>query len=462
MNKILIRTLVEAVQGELISLNKENTEERCVDYVSKDSKDVKGDTLFFPIKGERFDGHDFIDDFFNNGGLISITENPVILEDNNKHYILVKNAKKSLLLLAEYYRNQFNIPLIGVTGSSGKTTTKDIIKAVLSEKYNVLATQGNYNNDIGVPFTIFNLEDEHEVAVIEMGMNRLGEIHVLSAMANPNIGVITNIGVAHIEHLKTRENILTAKCELFDFMKDTDVAILNRDDEMLGRANGRINQRKVWYTIDGNSEIMTQNVSHNSDFTTDCTITTPIGFIDVHLSVGGKHMVYNAMSAVAIGLELGMDLDSIKAGLEKFQLSENRMEISKLTNGVTLINDAYNANPVSMKVAIDSLKPAEGRKIGVFGYMGELGDFSAEMHRELGRNIGDSDIEVCFFIGDNGDEVEVGASEYGLKDVHIFKDHESLSKAVIAEILPNDIVLIKGSRSMKLEKVVNSILENCV
>lgn len=458
MKEILISTLIEAVKGKLIS-NDAKIQQKTINYVSKDSKDVKGDCLFIPIIGLRFDGHNFIDNFFENGGIISLTENNISAVDG-KHYILVDNVKKSLLLLAEYYRNQFPIPLIAVTGSSGKTTTKDMIKSVLSKRYNVLATEGNYNNDIGVPFTLFNLTEEHEVAVIEMGMNQLGEINVLSAVTNPDIGVISNVGVAHIEFLKTRENILSAKLEIFNFMKDTGVAILNRDNDMLARGCDKLGFRKVWCSTKEGADIYAQNIEIKKDFTTVCTITTPIGFIDVCLEFSGVHMVSNALSAVAVGLEMNMDLESIKEGLENIKLSKNRMDIMNLSDETVLINDAYNANPASMKAVIDSMKPLDGRKVGVFGYMGELGEFAKGMHRELGEHIANSDIELAFFIGDCGEDLEAGAKSCGFENIYIFKDEESLKNAVLENIEPKDIILVKGSRSMKLENIVESIIVN--
>lgn len=460
MKEILISTLVEAVKGKLIS-NDEKILKKTINYITKDSKDIKGISVFFPIKGARFDAHDFIDGFFEEGGFISLTEKIVSATDE-KHYILVDDVRKSLLLLAEYYRNQFEIPIVAVTGSSGKTTTKDMIKSVLSKKYKVLATEGNYNNDIGVPFTIFNIEDEHEVAVIEMGMNNAGEIHVLSAVANPDIAVISNVGVAHIEFLKTRENILNAKLEVFDFMKETGIAILNQDNDMLKLADGKINQKKIWYSVEKNADVSAENIEHNDDLTTKFTATTSIGCIDIRLNVGGIHMVSNALSAVAVGLELGVDLKSIKSGLESFESSKNRMNIVELNDGTKIINDAYNANPASMKAVIDSMKPLEcglnGKKIAVLGHMGELGEFSSKMHYELGECISKSDLELVFFIGEFAKEVELGAKENNFNEIYIFENEQDLKESVLSNIKSEDIILVKGSRSMKLENIVETIL----
>lgn len=459
MREIKIRTLVEAVKGQLFSGNEVGILEKSIKSVSKDSKEVGENCLFVPITGERFDGHDFIEEFFEKGGLITLTEKAFPVEEN-RHYILVDDARKSLLLLAEFYRNQFTIPLIAVTGSSGKTTTKDMITCILRGKYNVLSTNGNHNNDIGVPFTIFRLEKEHEVAVIEMGMSQLNEIRTLAAVTNPNIGVITNIGVAHIENLKTRENILTAKCEVFDFMKETGKAILNRDDDMLCRGTGRVKQEKVWFGVDENSQVRAENIRHLKDFTTEFTAKTPVGDIDISLSSGGNHMVSNALSGIAVGIEMGLDLESIKLRLEKFKTGKDRMDIIKLPNGITLINDVYNANPTSMQAAIDSMKPLEGRKVGIFGYMGELGSFSEKMHRELGNYIGTSDIEIAFYIGECGEFVEAGATEAGLSNIYIFRDQENMKNVIRDKIKSDDVILVKGSRSMKLENIVKSIIES--
>lgn len=461
MKNIIIENIVSAVNGQLIAENKEKLLKKNISSISKNSKEILPDSLYIPIIGERFDGHDFILESLEKGAVISFSQKEIILPNHlitkNKGIIMVEDTRVALLNLARYYRSLFQIPFVAITGSVGKTTTKDMINSVASVKYNTLATKGNLNNDIGVPFTIFELEDEHEIAIIEMGMNHANEIHVLAETALPDIGVISNVGVAHIENLGSRENILNAKLEIFDFMDDEGTAILNGDDDMLNNVKNKLPQKITWFGMESTNTIFACNIENTKNYTTKCKIITPIGNIDVELPIAGIHMVSNALSATAVGLKLDMDIEDIKTGLENFIPSKNRMNIINKEDGTVIIDDVYNANPVSMQASISSMSALKGRKIAILGHMGELGEFAPKMHEELGEFIAKNDINMAFFIGEFAEEVVSGCKSKGFTQIFAFKNHDDLWDDVSKKILPKDVILVKASRSMKLETIVEKL-----
>lgn len=460
MKELTIREIINATNARLFAMGEpERLMERRVSHVTQDSREVRQGSLFVPIKGEKRDGHDFINQCFAQGAAACFSEKEIVLQ-GEEIILLVENTKKALLDLAGYHRSRFPIPVVGITGSVGKTTTKDMAASVLSQKYHTLWTQGNYNNDIGVPLTLLRLEDSHQAAVIEMGMNHFGEIDLLAGIVRPDIGMISNVGVAHIENLGSREGILQAKCELFGRMKESGTAILNADNDMLRTMEGKLAQKIVWFGLedmDGRKpDIYAGEIRQDGLENTACIIHTPQGSISVTIPMPGRHMVLNALSAAAVGLELGLTLKEIKAGIEGFTPTKNRMNVIYGEN-VTILNDVYNANPVSMKASLDILSAASGRKVAVLGFMGELGEFAPMMHREVGAYAAKSGVNLLFCIGQYTDEMAAGAKDAGCEAVFHFRTQAEFWEHGLSLLQKGDTVLVKASRSMELEKTVEKI-----
>lgn len=429
--------------------------------ISTDSRKINNSDLFIPIEGERFDGHDYILSSFASGAAGSLTHKelePV----NDKVLIKVEDTLKALRDLASYYRQKFKIPYVGITGSVGKTSTKDMVSCVLAKQYKVLSTQGNYNNEIGVPLTIFNLDSLHEAAVIEMGMSGFGEISRLTSIVKPDIAIITNIGLSHIEKLGSRKNILQAKMEILEGLKDKGLVILNGDDKLLYGLKGLISFRTVFYGLEENLDYQAYNVQSLGEQGTVFDITICNKDYRVNIPVPGVHNVYNALAGIAAGRELGIPIEKIIQGIEEFTPGKMRLNIIN-HNGIKIINDAYNASPQSMEAAINVLKDVvtSGRSIAVLGDMLELGEMSMDSHRHVGRFAVAKGIDYILTVGDNGENIAHGAIEAGAEadKVISFKDNTEAAEFLINFIKPGDVLLVKGSRGMKMEEVVN-ILTN--
>lgn len=457
MKKMTIGEIIEATNAQVIAVDGlDEVLNKTISHITQNSKEVTKDSLFFAVQGERVDGHQFIEECFEKG-IAACLSSKVIAPKKGSVLLLVPDVKKALLKLAAHYRNKFNIPFIGITGSVGKTTTKDMVGSVLGQKYDVLWTQGNYNNDIGVPLTLFRLEDHHDIAVIEMGMNHFGEIHALAEVVRPQLGLISNVGVAHIEYLGSREGILKAKCEMFDFMPKDGIAVLNGDNDMLSTLEGKLPQKLRWFGIENKKDIYADHLELMGMEKTKCTIHTPGGSFDAMIPMPGDHMVLNALSAVTVGLEMGLSFAEIKEGIENFVPTKNRMNIMKLENGITVLNDVYNANPVSVKASLNILANAEGRKVGILGFMGELGEYASQMHEEVGAYAAEKEIDLLFCIGRFNVEMMQGAKNSGLKEVYCFDSQEDFWNKGLAMLKKGDAVLVKASRSMALEKTVEKI-----
>lgn len=456
MKKMTIAEIAKATNAKILAKENQPVEKITISHVTQDSREAKAGSLFVPFKGENTDGHGFIADCMQKGVTACFTEQE-IEPQNDCVLLLVEQTGTALLALAKYYRDQFDIPFVGITGSVGKTTTKDMVASVVSQKYNTLWTQGNYNNEIGVPLTLFRLKEEHEVAIIEMGMNHFGEIHKLAEVVRPSIALISNVGVAHIEYLGSREGILQAKCEIFDFMQENGVAILNGDNDMLVTLKGKLPFSVQWFGIENKSGIYADNIQTVGLEQTKCTMHTPKGDVDVVIPLPGSHMVLNALSAAAVGLALGLTLEEIKKGIETFVPTKNRMAVIKLENGFTLLNDVYNSNPVSAKASLDILQNATGRKVAVLGFMGELGDFAKQMHEEVGAYAAQKQIDVLCCIGKFCEYMAEGAKQNGMEQVYCFDTQEMFWEKGFTLLQKGDTVLLKASRSMGLEKTVEKL-----
>jgi len=463
MEKIKCSEVIEATGGKLVSGNCDT------DFVnvSTDSRTIKENELFIPIRGEKFDGHDFIEDALKAGaaGVLAQRDINAGLKErfSDRAVIRVEDTLKALRDLAKYYRSKFRIPFVGITGSVGKTTTKDMIASVLMQEYKVLKTEGNFNNEIGLPLTVFNLDSSHEAAVLEMGMNALGEISRLTAIARPRIAVITNIGLAHIGKLGSRQNILKAKMEILEGVPKDGLVVLNGDDSLLYGLKGFLDRRTVYYGMGEELDYQAYNIKNAGEAGGYFDINIKGREYKIHVPLPGVHNVYNALAAIAVGIELGIPAEKIARGIESFSSAKMRLNIVFL-NGIKIINDAYNASPQSMEAALRVLKDmkdakSSGRKIAVLGDMLELGEWSYNSHYNIGKFAVSLGIDYIITVGENAKAISEGAIQAGAlpERVKWFTNNEEAAEFLNQILHPEDIVLVKGSRGMKMEEIVQRL-----
>lgn len=399
MKELKVKDILQICGGELICGNEE---EICEHFV-KDTRDIKIGDVYVGIKGEKVDGSLFYEEAFKKGAKICLLEEISIQKEAYRKYpdttiIVVKNSIEAIQKLATYKRSLYDIPVIGVTGSVGKTSTKDIIAGVVSTEYKVRKTYGNYNNHIGVPLTILGLKD-HTALVVEMGMNHLGELRKLTNIAKPTICVITNVGTAHIGNLGSRENILKAKLEILEGLTKEGIVIINNDNDLLHNWNMENKEYKVKsFGIENKSDIIAEDVNlneHESNFTSYIYGEKT----KVEVLVTGTHFVYNALCAICVGEALNISKENILKGIKEFELTKNRMEILKNSKEVTIINDCYNASFDSMKASLEVLSKTEGkRKIAVLGDILELGDYSKKIHEDVGKEVTKNNINILITV----------------------------------------------------------------
>ena len=455
-----IKDILNATNGRLL-LGNEETE--CENF-SKDTRTIqKGDT-YIGIKGENFDGNTFWQDALNNGADTVIIEKDISSEDienyRNKNIIKVENTITALMQIAKAKRELYKeLIVVGVTGSVGKTSTKDIIANVLSQKYNCLKTQGNMNNEIGLPFTILNLR-EHEALVVEMGMNHLGEISRLTKIAEPTLSVITNIGTSHIGNLGSRENILKAKLEILEGMKNPRI-VINNDNDLLNKWAQDVDNIEVHtFGIENKSECNALNIE-KSENSTKLTAQINNEKINLNVPVGGDVFILNALCATLVGKILNLSNEQIAKGIENFKLTKKRMEISKLENDITIINDSYNASFDSMQAAIKYLSETNcNRKIAVLGDMFELGNFAEELHRKVGIEVAKNKIDLLFAIGENSKFIVEEAIKNGMDKNNIlyFENKDELLENLQNIMDSGDAILFKASNGMKFYEIAEKIL----
>lgn len=425
------------------------------DEICTDTRKITNGCLFIAIKGDNFDGHDFAAKAVENGAQAVIVEKDCGLDERQ---IVVASTRQALLDLAGYYRSHFNIPVIGVTGSVGKTTTKEMIHAVMSSKYKTLKNEGNLNNEIGVPLTLFRLDKTHEAAVIEMGMSNFEEIARITRAVKPDVAVISNIGVSHIENLGSREGILRAKLEILEGMKDDAPVILNADDDMLITVRPGAHP-VVYYGIENEKSLFKATEITSKESETVLSVGFSGGTATVSLPYPGRHNVYNSLAAVAAGSLFGIETSDALEALKNYVPAGMRQRINKI-HGMTFIEDCYNASPDSQAAALAVLGGMNSkRKIAVIGDMLELGSVSREAHYGVGTKAAENKIDAVFTYGERSLETAKGATDGGVADVRSFSDKQQLS-AVLADYLEQgDAVLFKASRGMKLEEVIYSVYE---
>ena len=422
-----------------------------------DSRLVEKDYLFIPVRGEKVDGHSFISSVFEKGALAVLSEEQ--LENPAGPYILVKSSLDAMKKLAADYRRSLDIKVVGITGSVGKTSTKEMIASVLAQKYHVHKTLGNFNNEWGLPITIFDMPEDTEVAVLEMGVNHFGEMRRLSSVASPDICVITNIGIAHLEFFKTREGILQEKSQMIQDMKNGGSIILNGDDDLLSKMSPVKGVTPVFFGMGDNCAFRADNIEPQGLRGTSCTITLKDGSsFDCLVPVPGIHMVSNAVAGAAVGYTLGLTADEIKAGIESLPSIPGRNHIIE-TNHMIILDDCYNANPISMKASIDVLNMAIGRKVAVLGNMGELGDTAEALHAEVGTYAAEQNVDLVCGIGDLTRSLVEEASKGANTEALWFADNESFIQAIPDIIKDGDNVLVKASHGMNFPQIVHALEE---
>lgn len=449
--------LMEAVRGKLLWGRIENV----FFGITTDSRKVAKDNLFIPLIGEKFDGHDYIEQCFDAGAAVCLTQNPVP-ERKDGSAILVSDTSKALRDIATWHRNKYNIPVVGITGSVGKTSTKDMVACVLAKRYEVLKTQGNFNNEIGLPLTLLNLEARHQAAVIEMGMSGFGEISRLTAAAQPQIAIITNIGVSHIEKLGSQQGILTAKLEILEGLKKGGLVVLNGDDPLLKALKGKLGFRTVFYGMEAGQDYCAQNYRSMGEKGTVFSMLLNGVKYEVTVPVPGIHNVYNTLAAIAVGIEMSIPMNTIVEGIAEFSPGKMRQNIIS-HNGIKVINDAYNASPQSMQAAISVLEELslKTRGIAVLGDMLEMGAAACEQHYSVGNFIKDKKISMLITVGNDSEKILQAVAASGKPDISLrhFKDNSNALEYIKSIVKKGDYILIKGSRGMKMEQIAEGLLE---
>ncbi|MCH5204266.1 MAG: UDP-N-acetylmuramoyl-tripeptide--D-alanyl-D-alanine ligase [Oscillospiraceae bacterium] len=427
-----------------------------VSSVSTDTRTIEDGALFVAVKGENFDGNDFIEKAFENGAAAAISDAEKRVENVEKPVIYVKNSRTAQLMLARYYRDKFDVRICGVTGSVGKTSTKDMIYAVLSAKFPTLKTEGNFNNDIGLPKTLFRLDDSFRAGVIEMGMSGLGEISELSKAAHPDCAVITNIGWCHIENLKTRENILSAKLEILDGADETSPLIVCGDDEFLRNADfdKTGDRRIIRYGFGNVCDVYADSVIHQENgerFTLHYNGSS----YEASVPAVGEHHILNALAAFCVGIEFGMTAEEIIPAFMAYEASGMRQKIEK-RGDYTLILDCYNASPTSMQSSLRVLGTMSGRKIAVLGDMLELGEMSEKLHTGLAEYV-EKNADMVFLFGT---EMKALRDELFRREFPVFhsENKAELTDLLVQNIKSGDKILFKGSRGMKMEDIAKRVV----
>lgn len=466
MERIAIEDILAPLSAQLLR----GDEKAQFTGVSIDSRAIKKGDLFFPFAGKNCDAHRFIIDALNNGAIASIAQKDWIIPNNfpeNKALLLVDSVPLALQNLATYYRQYINPPyLIGITGSTGKTTTKDLVAGVVKQKFQTLKTQGNYNNDIGVPLTIFGLTKEHQVAVIELGMRGLGEIKELTDMISPNIGIITNVGETHLELLGTKENIALAKSELVEAIPADGTVVLNADNSHVKNMANKATARVIFYGLSKEADVWAQDIVSHGERGMDFTLVMGEEKVQIELPLLGLHNVYNALAAAAIGKVLNLSLSEIKKGLETVELTGMRLEIIDNRAGVKIINDAYNASPASMAGALrilsDLAKRRSGKSIAILGNMYELGEEEKTSHRQMGELATKLGVNLLVAVGELASFIAQGALESGMEpeQVIVCSSNGEVEKK-LPKLESGDTILVKGSRSMKMEEIVDIFRSDC-
>lgn len=474
MKNMTLANIAQAVGGTLDAkmlpeaVSSEHTQAQSVVL---DSRLVEPGGIFIATRGEHVDGHSFIDQVFDAGALGVICEEAPVQPKGA--YILVEDSFLALKDLAEYYRSQLDIKVVGITGSVGKTSTKEFVASVLSQKYRVLKTEGNYNNEVGLPLTVLRIREDCEVAVLEMGISDFGEMHRLSKIAKPDVCLITNIGQCHLENLGTRDGILKAKTEIFDFMQEGGQICLNGDDDKLVTIREVRGSIPVFFGCGSNNAVYADNYENRGLIGSRAQIHMKgiaghdACSFEAEIPLPGEHMLYNALAATAAGMLFGLTAEEIQEGIRTVKAVDGRSHVIR-TDRLTLIDDCYNANPVSMKAALDLLHMTElsevfedtARKVAVLGDMFELGTDEAALHREVGVYAAKKQIDVLVCVGNLCKYMYEGAQAVrSVTNCYYFEDKEALEAQMDTVIQDGDLVLVKASHGMHFEELIKMLSE---
>lgn len=459
--QIIIKDIIEKCNGKMIQGN----ESLVFENLCKDTRELKNGEIYIGIQGENFNGSTLYEQALEKGAIACLLQdveisNEVLKKYPNATIILVENTVKALQQLAEYKRSLYNIPVVAITGSVGKTSTKDMIASVLSQKYNVLKTQGNYNNEIGLPLTLLSLKDE-EAMVLEMGMNSFGEISLLTKIAKPDVAVITNVGTAHIGMLGSRENILKAKLEILEGLNSNGTLVINYDNDLLHDwyEKEKNNYNVITYGMQEGSSIIGKNAEFSENGSTCDTIVNGKTY-KVNIPVGGEHFVLNSLCAISVAQVFEIPMEKVLKGIEQFELTKRRMEIKTSKCGATVINDCYNANYDSMKAALDYLgKLKNTTKIAVLGDMLELGEYSKELHEKVGEAVAANNIELLICVGEESKNIAKKAEEYGMSknNIYTFSSNKEAIELLNKTLKKGDTILIKASNGLHFTEISDAI-----
>ncbi len=453
MQPITAKDVVSATQGELVAGDLDTR----IAGVSTDTRTITPGSLFVALTGENSDGHKFLADALSKGAVGVVVSRKV---EAKCLAIRVPDTLLALGDIAAFYRSKFKPIIVGVTGSVGKTTTKEMIAAVAAAKGPVLKNEGNFNNEIGLPLTMLNLASRHKTAVVEMAMRGAGQIDYLAKIARPSIGVITNIHMSHIELLGSLDAIADAKGELLDHLPNDGTAILNADDAYFDYLRRRANCRVIAFGESPQSDVRAVSSGIDSKGCCHFDVVTPTGSFDVHVPVPGEHNIKDALSAIAVGEELGIAHADIKSALASFKAPEKRSNVIPSRRGFVIIDDTYNASPASVRSALKTLSMMEGeRKIAVLGDMLELGDHAVHVHMEIGQAVRECGIDALFTVGELAGVIARGAIDAGMPIAAVteFEDSAQAAKEVPTKVRERDVVLVKGSRAMKMERIMEGL-----
>ena len=452
MLELNLQEIVKATKGDLLK----EADVKEIKAVSTDTRKIEEGTMFIALKGENFNGNNYVLEAFNKGAKIAIVDKVKCdLNELKEDVALIKvqNTGRALMDLAKFYREKLGLKVVGITGSAGKTSTKDLVAAVLSDKYKVFKTKGNFNNEIGLPLMILELDSTYDVAILEMGMRGLGQIKELAEIASPDLGIITNIGISHIEILKTRENILKAKMEIATFFDKNNTLVVCGNDDFLG-ALPSAEYKIVKTGVGENFEIGAKNIALE-ELSSKFTVYDGEKEEEFSLDMPGEHNISNLMLGIAIAKELGVSFEEMKRGLKNIEATSMRLELIK-KDGFSILNDCYNSSPVAVKSAIDVMKNIEGkRRIAVLGTMRELGHKSEEAHEEIGKYAKENGIEKVLCFGDFSENIKEGYGE----GCTVYKNKEELINDLLNIVCEGDIILVKASRSLKFEEITKALLE---
>lgn len=446
MRDVSVRDAAAIAGGRLI--NEKNADAEILSVVI-DSRRVEKGSMFAALKGEHVDGHDYIAKAFELGAVCCLAE--YVPEGAEGSVIIVPDVAQAMKELAEAYRKRFDIPIIGVAGSVGKTTAKEMVAAVLSTKFRVLKTEKNLNNELGVPLTVFRLEPEHQAAVIEMGISDFGEMRRLAKIVRPTMAVYTLIGHAHLERLHDRNGVLKAKTEMLEFMPEGGTLFLNADDDLL--AAYECAQERVLYGLGENADVRAENLSCEGLHGMSCDIVSGGRRIHAYIPAYGKHMVYAALEGAAIGLKLGLSDEEIAAGIAAYETVGRRANISD-TGFITLVDDCYNANPDSVMCGIDSLSQSSGRRVCILGDMLEMGENRKALHAQIGEYAAANGVSLLLCVGELSKNTCMAAED--IISLH-FETNEELIKELPKLIKKGDTVLVKASNSMRFDEISEAL-----